>query len=270
MTKTEILCLQQICGKFLRCARAIDDTILHALNELASQQAKGTEQTIEAVLHFLNHAATHPDAEKVHKASDMALAAGSSAACLAAPVARSRAGGFHCLGNRDGSLLNGSVAVVAKTIKNVMASAAEAEVGTLLASAQLAAPARATLEELGFPQPATPVKTDNSTANGVMNGTIKQQRSKAIDMRFCWLKDRAEQGQLRICWATGDENWADCFTKHHSPTHHRTLRPCYLKEQDSPADLQGCLERLNRVLGKSPGPDPVPQLGACQSSSGDP
>ena len=59
----------------------------------------------------------------------MILAVDSDAACLVAPEARSRAGGFHHLGNRDGSMLNGSVAVIAKIIKNVMASAAEAEVG---------------------------------------------------------------------------------------------------------------------------------------------
>ena len=47
------------------------------------------------------------------------------------------------------------------------------------------------------PQP-TP---DNSTANGILNGTMKQQRSKAIDMRFYWLKDIAEQGQFKIYWA---------------------------------------------------------------------
>ena len=53
------------------------------------------------------------------------------------------AGGCHCLGNKDGSMLNGSVAVlVAKIIKNVMASAAEAEVGALFMNAQLAAPMR--------------------------------------------------------------------------------------------------------------------------------
>ena len=46
-----------------------------------------------------------------------------------------------------------------------------------------------TLEELGHPQPPTPIKTDNTTANGIINGTVKQQRSKAIDMRFYWLKD---------------------------------------------------------------------------------
>lgn len=49
-------------------------------------------------------------------------------------------------------------------------------------NAPLSAPMRVILEELGFPQPAITKKTDNSTANGIMNGTIKQQRSKAIDM----------------------------------------------------------------------------------------
>ena len=131
-----------------------------------------------------------------------------------------------------------------------MASAAEAEVGALFMNAQLAAPMRVTLEELGFPQPATPMKTDNSTANGIMNGSIKQQRSKAIDVRFCWLKDRAEQGQFETHWAPGDENWADCFTKHHSPTHHQVLRPACLNEPGSPADLQGCVKLLKSLLGK--------------------
>ena len=69
-------------------------------------------------------------------------------------------------------------------------------------------------------------------------------------MRFYWLKDRAQQGQFRIYWAPGDENWADYFSKHHSSTHHKVLRPAYLNEPESPADLQGCLKLLKSVLGK--------------------
>ena len=44
--------------------------------------------------------------------------------------------------------MNGSIAAVAKIIKNVAASAAEAEAGALFMNAQLAAPMRTTLEEL--------------------------------------------------------------------------------------------------------------------------
>ena len=50
--------------------------------------------------------------------------------------------------------------------------------------------------ELGHPQLATPIRTNNSTALGIMNGSIKQRRSKgskAIDIRFYWLEDRVSQ-----------------------------------------------------------------------------
>ena len=57
----------------------------------------------------------------------------------------------------------------------MVASAAEAEVGALFINAQLAAPMRTTLEELGHQQPPTPMKTDNTTANGIINDTVKQK-----------------------------------------------------------------------------------------------
>ena len=109
-----------------------------------------------------------------------------------------------------------------------MASAAEAEVGALYMNAQEAIAIRNCLIELGHPQPATPMKTDNSTAHGILTGTIKQKRSKAIDMRFYWLKDRAEQGQFEIYWEPGKNNLADYPTKHHTGTHHGCDGPSHL------------------------------------------
>ena len=50
-------------------------------------------------------------------------------------------------------------------------------------------PLRVTCAELGRYQPATPMRTDNNTVSGIINGTLKQARSKAIDMRFYWLLD---------------------------------------------------------------------------------
>ena len=79
--------------------------------------------------------------------------------------------------------------VIAKILKMVVSLAAEAEVASLFYAAQTIAPLQITVDELGHKQPATPLRTDNNTASGIMNGTIRQQRSKAIDMRFYWLKD---------------------------------------------------------------------------------
>jgi hypothetical protein len=54
------------------------------------------------------------------------------------------------------------------------------------------------LREMGNPHPATPLQTDNTTAHTILRGMCKQQRSKAIDMRFYWVRDRTVQNQFDI------------------------------------------------------------------------
>ena len=78
---------------------------------------------------------------------------------------------------------------------------------------------------MGHPQPPTPIAVDNTNAVGFIQDTIKQKRSKAIDMRFYWLKDRQKQGQINIYWSPGINNLADYHTKHHPPSHHKNMRP---------------------------------------------
>ena len=68
-----------------------------------------------------------------------------------------------------------------------MASATEAELGAMYINAREAIACRHTLQELGHQQPPTPIITDNLAAQGIINKTMKQRRSKAMDMRFHWL-----------------------------------------------------------------------------------
>ena len=98
---------------------------------------------------------------------------------------------------------------------------------------------------MGYPQPATPLKTDNNTTNGIINNTMKQKRSKAIDVRFYWLRDRVKQGQFFVYWESGKHNLADFFTKHHPPIYHKRMRPIqsYMKGL-SPESLQGCIKMM--------------------------
>ena len=81
---------------------------------------------------------------------------------------------------------------------------------------------------MGHPQPRTPIQTDNSTAEGVINNKIQPKRTKAMDMRYHWLRDREAQDQLRIYWKPGKTNLADYFTKHHPPMHHVNVRADFL------------------------------------------
>jgi hypothetical protein len=189
MTAAQTKRLERVVGKFLYCARALDDTLMHSLNDLATAKSEGTQATMEELTKVLNYAASNPNPTKLYRASDMILNVDSDAAYLVASKARSRAGGFHWLGNADGTLLNGSILVIAKILRMIVASATEAEIAALFLNARAAVPLRTTLIELGHPQPATPLKTDNLTACGIINRTVTQKRSKAIDMRFYWVCD---------------------------------------------------------------------------------
>ena len=59
---------------------------------------------------------------------------------------------------------NGAVLNIAQIIKSMMSSAANAELGALYVNTHKAIPQRQLLEEMGHPQPPTPMQTDISTA----------------------------------------------------------------------------------------------------------
>jgi hypothetical protein len=112
----------------------------------------------------------------------------SDASYLSESEAKIRAGGFFYLGsdtNTNTKLTKGAILIISKVLKHVMSLAAEAEIGAVFINAKEGAVLRTTLEELGHKQPPTPMGTDTT---GYSNGTIKQKCTKAMDMRFYWIK----------------------------------------------------------------------------------
>jgi hypothetical protein len=263
--------LQEIIGVLLYYARAVDSTMLVALGTLAATQAHGTEATMEAAVHLLNYAATHPDATLRFHASDMKLHIYSDASYLSEPKARSRVGGYFYLDGKEDPQpgkppkLNGAIHVESRIMKNVMASAAEAETGGLFINGQEATYIRRVLEEMGHPQDGpTTIITDNSTANGFANATMKIKRSKAMDMRFYWIRDRVKQGQFKVLWQRGETNLADYFTKHHPPSHHTAMRKIYLHDKKSTvtSECEGVLNPETRLTEHPPESQPVSDSSA--------
>eukprot|EP00804_Cyclotella_cryptica_P025746 CCRYP_002931-RC/>CCRYP_002931-RC protein AED:0.55 eAED:0.55 QI:0/-1/0/1/-1/0/1/0/158 len=100
--------------------------------------------------------------------------------------------------------------------------------GALYINAREVIPLRHLLLEMGHPQPPTPIQTDNSTALGVVTNTIQPKRTKAMDMRFHWLRCRINQKHFRPYWRAGATNLADYVTKHHPAIHHQAVRPLFL------------------------------------------
>ena len=213
-------------GVFLFYVRAVDSTMLTALSAIATEQANPTEATMQKCKQFLDYAASQEEAVLTFHASDMVLAVQSDASYLSERNARSRAGGyFYMSNNNDNPTMNGAILTVSQIIKAVMSSAAEAEIGALFIVAKIAVVARITLEDMGHPQPPTPTMTDNSTAHGVLTNKITPKATKAMDMRFHWLRDRECQQQFRWIWKRGSTLIADYYTKHHPASHHAATRP---------------------------------------------
>ena len=216
--------VQEVLGTLLYYARAIDSTMLPAIGTLATQQSSPTTATMNAITHLLNYCATHPEATLRYIASDMILHVESDASYLSKTKGRSRAAGIHYLtcrsptptsppdANSPEPPSNGALFVHCQILKEVLSSAAEAELAALFHNSKEAYAIRNVLTELGHSQPPTPIITDNSTASGIVNDTMKQKRSKAMDMRFYWVRDRVRQGQFIVYWKKGSLNRADYFT----------------------------------------------------------
>jgi hypothetical protein len=217
--------IQRVCGKFLFLGRAVDSTLLCPISAIASQTSAPTTDTMQQTKQLLDYIASQDDAVITYNASDMVLAVHSDASYLSEPKARSRAGGhFFLSSSADIPPNNGAILNIAHIIKHVMASATEAELAALYITAREAVYIRIILEELGHKQPATPLQTDNAMAEAVCNGKIQPKRTKAMDMRFHWLRDRECQEQFRIYWRPGKSNYADYWTKHHPAKHHQNVR----------------------------------------------
>ena len=156
---------------------------------------------------------------------------------------------------RDGDpiRLNGNVLITCAILKIVAASAAEAELGSLFLNTKEARIVRLTLAELGHPQPPTPIHIDNTTAVGIVNNTIKRQRSRAMEMRYFWLLDQETQKYFKFYYQPGQENLGDYPSKAHTGAIHVHVRPYYLHMYNSPMYLlraakpssrRGCAEIL--------------------------
>jgi hypothetical protein len=253
ITAQQCLTIQKVTGSVLYYARAVYPTVLMPLNDIAKEQTKATEKTQAATNQMLDYLATHPNATIRYHASDMILHIHSDASYLSVSNARSRLGGLFFLGNKfpEQDTLNGSILNVASVIKNVVASAAKSEVGACFHNAQSGAALRVTLTELGHIQSPTPFRTDNSTPFGILNETITQKRSKAIDMRCHWLKDRVRQKQFDVYWRPGRENLGDYHTKRHSAQHHKDMRGFILHQANSLQVLRGCVKLLPLLHGRT-------------------
>ena len=242
LSLAETTTLQEIVGSLLYYARAIDVTILPAVTHLSSLQANPTQDVLQSSQRLLAYCSRYPNNALRYHACDMTLHIQSDASYLSRPQARSVAGAIFYLGNaHQPTHINGCVHALSSIIPSVVASVAEAEYAALFQAGQEGSWLRNILSSLGYPQPPTVILCDNKCAVGIALDTIKPKRTKSIDMRYHWIRDRVRQGQYVVTWRQGTDNLADFFTKP-LPVHvHQSLMP--LLVHIPPATATACLTK---------------------------
>eukprot|EP00957_Ditylum_brightwellii_P030257 2290921-Ditylum_brightwellii.AAC.1 len=150
--------------------------MLVTLSAIAAEQNNSTEDTARALVQLFDYAATNPVAIIQFRWSNIILCIHSNASYLSEKKVGSQGAGYFYLGEEKEDTINGAVLVMSKILKTVMASVAKVECNGVYENCHKAVPLKTALEEMGHPQPATPIITDNIIAEGIMNSSICQKR----------------------------------------------------------------------------------------------
>ena len=212
------LYIQQFVGTLLHYARNIDFLLLPYLRAIADSQANPTENTKRACDRILAYGVSHPNCVVRYHATDMILSINSDASHQSCPNSGSVIGGYHQLINCDSDtdFINGPTSTICRKAKTVCASAAETEYAGLYENGREAMDTRTILAKLNFPQTTTSVHTDNDAAKKIVTKEIRPKRSKAIDMRYHWMRDRTNNGIFKVIWTPNTAvciQSADALTK---------------------------------------------------------
>ena len=242
--------VQQIVGVVLWYARGVDGTMLKAVNSVGSAQAQPTENVKAAAIQLLHYGHTYPDASITYYASDMILSIDADASYLGETGARSRAAcTFKFVTKDNPDYVNGLIECISTIIPTVVTCAAEAEYAGLFIAGQTGLQYRYTLSDMKCPQPqeGTRITCDNLTSGKLCHGKWKNKRSKPMDMRYHWIRDRCALKDFYIEWRKGEDSIADLLTKVHPTPHFLAMRKHFVNLTDPAFPLATDRRRARRL-----------------------
>ena len=188
--------------------------ILVAVTRAASLQAKPTERVMKMVDNIFAYLKKEQNLGIRYKASDMIVRAESDASYTSEANSKSRSGGYIYYGRvNDESWVNGPVMVLSAIQRLVATSACEAEYVALFETGKATMAVRNITEALGLSQGTTQIVCDNQAATAIANDTAREKRTRHMNMRLNWIKDKVYQHVLSVRWRPGHSNLADFVTK---------------------------------------------------------
>ena len=112
-----------------------------------------------------------------------------------------------------------------KLQQTVALSTSEAEYMAACAAAQEAIFQRQLLEDMGFPQKGpTVIYEDNTGAIAMSENPVSHNRTKHIDIKYHFVRERVELGEIKLVHVATENQLADLLTKSLAKVKHERLR----------------------------------------------
>jgi hypothetical protein len=185
--------LQQLGGTLMYYPIVLDTTLIIPVNVLASEKTRETSDTADKTIKLLNYCNTHPEATLHYHASDMIINIHSEVSHLSDMESKIQAGGFLYMGSntdKTNRLTNGSILIIGTVHKYIMVSAGKVNNSPLYHT-----------RRTGASSPPKTLETDNTTATGYINGTVKQTCTRAMDMHFYLVKCKVKKASFMFTGA---------------------------------------------------------------------
>ena len=110
-------------------------------------------------------------------------------------------------------LANGPISWVSHKQKTIALSSTEAEYMALSDSCRQLMWLRSLFNEIGIPIQSLPLLGDNHGSIFLASNPIQERRTKHIDIRFHYIRERVEMGQIELFYVQTEDNIADILTK---------------------------------------------------------
>jgi len=110
-------------------------------------------------------------------------------------------------------LANGVVSWQSHAQKTVALSSTEAEYMALSDCSRQIVWIQSLLGELGFTHTQTPIYGDNQGSMFIGSNPVQDRRTKHIDIRYHFIREKIVEGKVEVFFVQGDKNIADMLTK---------------------------------------------------------
>jgi len=199
---------QAIIGSLLYLMIGTRPDIAFAVTRLAQYAANPSKEHMDKALYVCKYLAGTADYELVYDgASNKGLLAYCDSDYAGCTDTRRSITGFVV------KLASGIVSWQSHAQKTVALSSTEAEYMSLSDCSRQIVWIQSLLGELGFIHVRTPIYGDNQGSMFIGSNPVQDRRTKHIDIRYHFIREKIVEGKVEVFFIEGDKNIADMFTK---------------------------------------------------------